>query len=345
MITMSKRGITMYDAHNDLLTNLYFNLKSKNRYQNLESLLLYLRGVYQTNNIHGGIINFLFTTPTEMYEKLGITQTELNDIKKMFQETITFLENLKFLEIIDENTEFLYSIEGCNYLNLEDLEALKQLGLAAIHLVSNGKNKYGSGYNEAKNEGLTEDGKILIREAINLKIMIDVSNCNETTFNDILDIIEQEKNQGKEVYLIASHTNAKDLCEHKRNFSKNQLERLRKNNAYIGINTNTNILTSKENPQQEEKEQALINQINYMLHEINFEEDKILIATDDMNYHPNTSYHKKELYPLRQINQNLTNLLTPEYGTLFTRKVLVKNQQNLFEKLKPYQKTLSKKII
>lgn len=335
----------MYDSHNDLLTNLYLNLKTKNKYQNLESLIMQLQEVYQENNIQGGIVNFLFTNSEEMYEKLGIREKELTDAPKMFRESIEFLENLKLLGIIDEATDFLYSIEGCNYINVEDLVILKQLGLSAILPVSNDKNKYGSGYNNEQDEGLTEDGKRLIKAAINLKIMIDVSNSNEKTFDDILDIVEEEKKQGKEIFLIASHTNAKDLCDSKRNFTKEQLERLRKNDAYIGLNTNSSVLSPKENPTEEEKEQFLINQIDYMLNEINFQEDKILIASDDMNYHPNSTYHNNELYHLKTIKMHLKQLLTNKYGSIFTKKVLERNQQQLFTSLRTYEVSLSQKII
>lgn len=335
----------MYDAHNDLLTNLYFNLKAKNKFQNLELLITQLQNVYQENNIQGGIINFLFTDCEEMYEKFGIKKQELTDTKKMFYESIEFLENLKYLDIIDPQTDFLYSIEGCNYINVEDLVLLKQMGLSSILPVSNDTNKYGSGYNDNENNGLTELGKELIKTVINLKIMIDVSNTNEKTFNDILDIIEEEKVRGKQIFLIASHSNAKDLCQSKRNFTKEQLERLRKNNAYVGVNLNYTLLTKKTNPTQEEKEQALIDQIDYLLNEINFEQERILISSDDMNYHPNTNYHNKQLYQLNTIKHNLTDLLNKKYGTIFTKKVIEKNPKQLMISLKPYQESLFQKII
>lgn len=73
----------MYDAHYDLLTILYFNCKTNNKYSNYQKLTTDCTNIYN-NNIIGGTINLYFMSKEEMLEELDIKKSELEDIVKMF---------------------------------------------------------------------------------------------------------------------------------------------------------------------------------------------------------------------------------------------------------------------
>ena len=80
----------MYDMHYDLLTILYFNLKNNNKLSNQDKLISDCIKIYN-NNVLGGIIDLYFMSPNEMLDELGITSEELQDVKKMFKQSINYL--------------------------------------------------------------------------------------------------------------------------------------------------------------------------------------------------------------------------------------------------------------
>ena len=323
----------MYDMHYDLLTILYYNFKENNLKADKQKLLKDCEEIYKNNNILGGIINLYFMSESEMKEELGIEKEELSKVIPMFKKSIELLDLLKYSQIIPENIDFIYSIEGCDYFKSEeDLEELYNLGLRSILPVWNEKNKFGSGYRSE--EGLTELGKKLILKAIDLGIIIDVSHANFKTFNDIIDIIEVEKNKGKNVTVIASHSNVKSLCDRKRNLSDDELNRLKNVGGYIGLFTNGNFLSiDNEEIDYEERQQNFLKHLDYIINKIGFSEDKILISSDDMNFNPDPSYHHLEAFELSRISTDLRELLEKYYSSDFTNKVMINNAKELIKNI------------
>ena len=98
------------------------------------------------------------------------------------------------------DVKVIFSIEGCDFVEIDDLDELYSLGLRNILLVWNNKNKYGSGNRSDK--GLTEDGKKFLRKAIDLGISIDLSHMNHNTFYDTVSLLKEEKNKGKDYVLL-----------------------------------------------------------------------------------------------------------------------------------------------
>ena len=111
----------MYDMHYDLLTILYcvFNKKINLKLETIKKIY--------DDNVIGGIVNLYFMSKQEMKEQLNI---EYFDVTKMFKESIEYLEILKQNNVIPKDINFIYSIEGCDYLNdILELEYLYKLGL------------------------------------------------------------------------------------------------------------------------------------------------------------------------------------------------------------------------
>ena len=324
----------MYDMHYDLLTIIYYNMKNNNKMANPEKMITDCQKIYNKGNIIGGIINLYFMSKDEMKKELDINEDELMDIKSMFQKSISNLELLKQTGIIPSNIYFMYSIEGCDYLKDEnDLEVLYEMGLRSILPVWNEKNKFGSG-NRSK-DGLTELGIKLIKKAIELNMIIDVSHANEQTFYDILNVIETEKKLGKKVNLIASHSNVRSLCDRERNLNDEQLRKLKDLAGYIGLFTNGNFL-SKDNEtiSYEERQNNYLKHLNYIINNIGFSTDKILVSTDDMNFDPDESYHNLEAFPIEMISTKLHDLIEKNYNKEIADNILVNNAQELFKNIK-----------
>ena len=309
----------MYDMHYDLLTMLYciFNKKI-----NID--INYIKRIYD-NNVIGGIVNLYFMSKQEMKEQLNI---EYFDVTKMFKESIGYLEILKQNNIISKDINFIYSIEGCDYLkDILELEHLYKLGLRSILPVWNEENKFGSGIRSDK--GLTELGKELIKKAIDLNMIIDVSHANEKTFDDILDIIEKENYSN----IIVSHSNAKSLCNNKRNLSDEQLNRLKKLSGYIGLVGYVNFVSlDNESMNYQERQDYFIKHLKYLIDVIKFPINKIFISSDDMSW--NNKFYNKDVFNIFKIKEELFKLIEKYYSKEIANLILIENSKKLIERVK-----------
>jgi len=263
-----------------------------------------------------------------MLELLDIKKDELKDITVMLKKSIDNLNYMKKINVIPKDIDFIYSIEGYDYIkNINELEKLYKLGIRAILPVWNEKNKYGSGIRYNKN--LTKEGIKLIKKAIDLNMIIDLSHACEKTYFDIINLVEKEKKKNKEIFIIASHSNAKTICNVKRNLTDEQIKKLNELGGYIGIVLHKEFLTNDN-----DKEKGLINQIIYIKDILKFNPNKILISTDNMDFNTDSSRHNLTLYNINNINESLRKLLEKFFDKEFINKILVNNIKNLILKIK-----------
>lgn len=110
-----------------------------------------------------------------------------------------------------------------------DLARVKELadqGVCCITLVWNGDYEIGSGHTTEK--GLTDFGKALIPELEKHGILIDVSHLNDNGFADLLKVAKKP--------FIATHSNARAICGHKRNLTDDMIKEMVKRDCLIGLN-------------------------------------------------------------------------------------------------------------
>jgi len=101
------------------------------------------------------------------------------------------------------------------------------------------RNLAGAGTGETTNSGLSNFGKTLVKEMNRLGILIDVSHLSAAGVRDVLEVSEQP--------IIASHSNAYNICNHQRNLEDWQIKGIAKNEGIIGIAFLGNFV-AKENP-------------------------------------------------------------------------------------------------
>ena len=105
--------------------------------------------------------------------------------------------------------------------------------------------------------GLTEAGIEVIKYALELGMLIDVSHTNEKTFWDIIDIVEKA---GKPI--MATHSNCRALSDTPRNLSDEQIKAIHKLGGVIGVN-GASLINDFKNP----KTADMQTMINHILHE------------------------------------------------------------------------------
>lgn len=125
----------------------------------------------------------------------------------------------------------LLSLEGGEALEgeLSCLRMFYRLGVRAVTLTWNHRNALGDGVAEKHTKGgLTEFGKEVVKEMNQLGMIVDVSHLSKAGFWDV------EKVSGKPY--IASHSNAKAICNTSRNLSDKQIKAIAQKGGVIGIN-------------------------------------------------------------------------------------------------------------
>ena len=307
----------MIDTHYDLLTILYIE-SLNNNYSYIEEF----KKNFNESNVTGIIANLYFMKKDEMKNELGIDITKDFNVVDMFNKaTNLFKEKINIDKV-------LFSIEGCDYIKDEsELEELYNLGLRNILLVWNNKNKYGSGIKSEM--GLTEEGKIFLRKAIDLGISIDVSHMNKNTFWDTIELIKEEKRKGHNVNVIASHSNCYNLCNNPRNLDDEQIEALKEVNATMSLVSFGPFIDTKETDKEKLKEKY-INHINHAVDILGI--DNVSVATDDMDFTKilDSKTETRNIFNYKNVKEELTNLLKKYYNEDETKKILYKNIENKY---------------
>lgn len=141
---------------------------------------------------------------------------EKEDLAKAINENkLAVVMGLEGLSSIDKNIELIYP--------------LYEFGFRHASLTWNEENNLATGIDGDVSRGITNKGKDVIKIMEDLNMIIDVSHANEKTFWDIVNCTKGP--------IIASHSNAKAICNHKRNLSDEQIKAIGDKKGLIGVNS------------------------------------------------------------------------------------------------------------
>lgn len=312
----------MIDLHYDLLTYIYINK------DDLKPVKKHLKRIFR-NNITGGIFNLFYMSPQEMEEELGIIKEEIDVIENL-KEVKRLISNY---DLIPKDIKYIYGIEGLDYLEkIEDIDKIYELGVRSVNIVWNNDNKFGGGAKGEKKRGLTDLGKELVRKLVEKKIAIDLSHANEKTFYDIIKLCNELKNEGKDPIVFVSHSNVKEICNHNRNLSDDQIIKIKELNGVIGVvGVKPFCIQEKKFDKRNRKYQdAYIQHIKY-IRDLLGEIDNIAVSTDDMTYYKtNKRYYKHfNVFKQERMKKELENLLLSNgFSSKDIEKILYKNFKN-----------------
>lgn len=125
----------------------------------------------------------------------------------------------------------LMGIEGGHAIE-NSLSALRQfyrLGVRYMTLTHNNTNEWADACCDTiRHNGLSEFGREVVREMNRLGMMVDVSHVSDKTMADVLDVSKAP--------VIASHSSARALNNHRRNIPDDLLRRIAKNGGVVMVN-------------------------------------------------------------------------------------------------------------
>ncbi|KOS67551.1 diguanylate cyclase [Lysinibacillus contaminans] len=122
----------------------------------------------------------------------------------------------------------ILSLEGCDAIgdDITKLQAVLDAGVKLVGLTWNGENSVAYGAEQDAKLGLKPFGKEVVNILNERDIIIDVSHLNEQGFWDVLPLAK---------HIIASHSNARALCDHPRNLTDKQARALVEHGGHIHV--------------------------------------------------------------------------------------------------------------
>lgn len=130
-----------------------------------------------------------------------------------------------------ERLALLLSLEGAEPLGMDlgILRLLYGLGLRALGLTWARRTMVADGnLEEGTGGGLTRFGREVVRECARLGILVDVSHLSPAGFWDVMRLAGGP--------IVASHSNARALCDHPRNLTDEQLRAIAETGGVVGLN-------------------------------------------------------------------------------------------------------------
>ncbi len=214
----------LFDLHCDTL----FELNQKSVDLDNSALAVSLKGMQNFEKI---VRCFAIYTPdtlkgAEAMENLKNLYSVFEKQIKLFNEKIIGVTNLESLN--KSRIGAVLTVENGSVLagDLDAIQRLSKIGVKLFSLTWNGENELGFG--QLKNKGLKPFGKECIGALEQNGIVIDVSHLSDKGFEDVCAISKKP--------FVASHSNARKICSHKRNLLDEQIKEIIARGGIIGLN-------------------------------------------------------------------------------------------------------------
>lgn len=133
----------------------------------------------------------------------------------------------------------ILSVEGAAVLagKLENVEKLAKDGVKMMTLTWNGPNELASGHVDPS-MGFTEFGREVVREMERQKIIVDVSHLNDKGMEELMGGLATKP-------IIATHSNLRSLCSHKRNLTEEMFRYIVEHKGLVGLNLLHNFVSDE----------------------------------------------------------------------------------------------------
>ena len=221
----------IFDIHADIWTDV----TNKREHGENNIIRNYHLDRFEKGNVVGGV--FAMWIPPSMDEDLypklkkmmNFANDEINESKDIMEVATNYKDIIRILN--NNKIASMISVEGLSPIgkNLDIIDELYNFGARLVSLTWNEENILATGAKGDSNRGLTNYGKDAVKKIEELGILLDVSHANDKTFWDIVNIATKP--------IIATHSNARNLCSAPRNLTDDQIKAIAKSKGLIGINS------------------------------------------------------------------------------------------------------------
>lgn len=206
---------------------------------------------------------------------------------------VTLIQSRRDLEtcLASQSIGAMLSLEGVSVLQPNPevlLRLMRRLGVRAVGLTWNGANWAADGVLEPRGGGLTSKGKAFVLQCRALDLILDVSHLSEQAFWEVAAM-----GNGP---LIASHSNARSICDHPRNLTDMQIGAIIQTGGLIGVTYVPWFLTGGGKASIEH----VVKHIEYICSLGGADCIALGSDFDGIDIHPQGLAHPGELYGLRE---------------------------------------------
>ncbi|WP_209122230.1 dipeptidase [Alkalihalobacillus sp. BA299] len=173
-------------------------------------------------------------------------QSILRQVELFQTEVISKHDHIKHIKEWNDITDLqdheigaILTLEGVDCIgdNLTKLNIFYQLGVKSIGLTWNQANLCADGVGEPRGAGLTLLGKQFVQLNNEYRVWTDVAHLSEKGFWDVMELADLP---------VATHCNARALCDHHRNLTDEQIVALVKKGGWVGLVWHPLFLTGTE---------------------------------------------------------------------------------------------------
>ncbi|MDZ7699424.1 MAG: membrane dipeptidase [Deltaproteobacteria bacterium] len=138
----------------------------------------------------------------------------------------------------DDAIYTLFLIENADPLVGQNayIEQLRELGIRLVGLTHAGKNRLADGNAIRYSDGLTPEGKALIQNLVEHRILVDVAHLHPTCFRQLMKSVESP--------IVCSHTGIRSICDTPRNLDLEQVKEIGERGGVVGVTFNPEMLVS-----------------------------------------------------------------------------------------------------
>lgn len=146
-----------------------------------------------------------------------------------YADVMDWPKNRQQLAASEKKISGILTVEGgCAVAgDITRVQKLKDDGVAMMTLTWNGPNEIGCGVSD-NSAGLTDFGKQAIKEMERVGMFVDLSHISDAGFEDAISVASKP--------IIASHSNSRTVCGHRRNLTDAQFKEYVKRGGLVGMN-------------------------------------------------------------------------------------------------------------
>ncbi|WP_141430903.1 dipeptidase [Bacillus sp. 03113] len=217
------------DAHCDALYRLHQNQKL--RFADSEELQTNLKKLI-TGEVYIQLFAVFVDPEVKSDEKFNVALDQISLFHTEVLAKNPAMKKISFWEEIDQLNKgeigAILTLEGADVFgnDINKLRTLYQLGVKSLGLTWNQANLCADGVGELRGAGLTELGKEVVQLNNDHLVFTDVSHLSEKGFWDVMELAD---------FPIASHSNSKTICNHRRNLTDQQAQALFEKEGFIGV--------------------------------------------------------------------------------------------------------------
>ena len=308
----------IFDAHSDLPTFIYDERKAGKTRVLEDNYGKFFNGWVSSR------VMAIWTRPDKRKEATVYGLEVLNAFLRDLEESERFelVRNVGEMRKVIENggVALWLGLEGGEPIgeSLDLLEVFYRLGLRVLTLTWSLRNAIGDGVFERTNGGLTNFGVEVVGKAEELGIVVDLSHINEAGFWDALDVTSFP--------VIASHSNARKLCDNRRNLTDEQLKAIAERDGVVGAVAIPGFV-DKEKPTLEK----YVEHITYMADLIGYRH--VGLGFDFVYYLKGWSGRSVEGFENESRIPTLVEKLRENFSEKEVKAIAFKNFERVFERI------------